>query len=251
MDERYWDSVAPTYLAQVHDTFAADRTGALNHWLDHFANRKTSAVDFGCGVGRYLPALSPRFKVIYALDHSAGCLEEAKQANSALANVIYRKADLTKPLMQWKRPAFGICMNVLIAPDLALRTAMLQTMHRALASNAHLLVVIPSLESALYTDMRLVEWRMRDGMTHRRAIQETITDEPGSIGPVVAGVIERGGEPTKHYLREEAILMLQNAGFHIHATDKLQYPWADEFHNPPRWLRDPYPWHWLMVCQHK
>jgi len=249
MDERYWDQLAPAYRAQVHDSLSTDRSGIIERWLDEFASSRKTAVDFGCGVGRYLPALSKRFKLIHALDHSARLLDQARAANGNLINLIYRKADLTRPLRDWKRPHFGICMNVLIAPDHDLRSAMIRTMHQALAPGGHLLVVVPALESALYTDVRLVEWSMRDGMTHRRALRDGLRGEPGVIGPLAAGLIDRGGVPTKHYLCEEAVLMFRDSGFDVEFVDKVEFDWSAEFSAPPRWLRDPYPWHWLLVCR--
>lgn len=249
MDERYWDQLAPSYRAQVHNSLLADRDGVIERWLDEFAAPRKAAVDFGCGVGNYLAALSNRFKLIHALDHSARLLDQARAAHRDLNNIMYRKADLSKPLRDWKRPHVGICMNVLIAPDHELRSAMVKTMHQALAPGGHLLAVVPALESALYTDVRLVEWSMRDGMTHARALRDGLRGEPGVIGPLASGVIDRGGVPTKHYLCEEAVLMLRQGGFEVEVADKVEFAWSAEFIDPPRWLRDPYPWHWLLVCR--
>ncbi len=249
MNERYWDQVAPTYLQQVHDSLACDREGVLARRLDEFASLKHGAVDFGCGIGRYLRALAPRFKVVHALDHSQRCINRARREHEDLRNIIYRKADLSRPLEQWKRQRFGVCMNVLIAPSHDLRAAMLRTMHDALLPGAHLLMLMPALESALYVDTRLVEWNRREGMTHRRAVQAVMRDEQDIIGHAAAGVVDRGGEPTKHYLREEAIVALRAAGFDIQDIERVCYDWDEVFHDPPRWLADPYPWHWLMICR--
>jgi SAM-dependent methyltransferase len=251
MDERYWDRVAPDYVAQVHDTLASDRTGVITARLDQFASPRKTAADFGCGVGHYLPALASRFKYIFALDHSQRLLDEAAAVHEELHNVTYRKADLSRPLRKWTPVSFGICMNVLITPDHDLRLAMLRTIHRALSPSGGLLAVVPSLESALFTDVRLVEWNMRDGMTPRQALREGMEGEPGLIGPVAAGVVDSGGEPTKHYLREEAMLMFRNVGFEIENIEKAEYTWDEEFDAPPRWMREPYPWHWLLVCKRR
>ena len=93
MDERYWDQLARSYRAQVHNSLLADRDGVIERWLDELASRRKAAVDFGCGVGNYLAALSNRFKLIHALDHSARLLDQARAAHRDLNNIMYRKAD--------------------------------------------------------------------------------------------------------------------------------------------------------------
>lgn len=253
MNEHYWDRVATTYLTQVHDTLATDRTGTILRRLDQFASPRKTAADFGCGVGHYLPALASRFKHVTALDHSQRCIDHAAIAHNDLHTITYRKHDLSKPLRNWKPVSFGICMNVLIMPDHALRTAMLRTIHRALVPGGGLLAVIPSLESALFTDVRLIEWNMRDGMTPRQALHEGMRGEPGLAPgmPAAAGIVTSGGEPTKHYLREEAMLMFTSGGFDVESIEKAEYSWTEEFDHPPRWMREPYPWHWLLVCRRR
>ena len=116
-------------------------------------------------------------------------------------------------------------------------------------ASSRVLVLVPSLESTLYADTRLVEWNMREGKSHARAVRQVQHGESGMIGPAVAGVVERGGEPTKHYLREEAIVLMRGAGFDVEHADRVQHGWNEVFNHPPRWLRDPYPWHWLLVCR--
>jgi hypothetical protein len=142
-------------------------------------------------------------------------------------------------------------MNVLIAPSHELRGAVLQTMHDALMPGGRLLALVPSFESALYVETRLVEWNMRGGLNHRRAVNKALRDEPGVIGHAVHGVVDRGGEPTKHYLREEAIIQWRACGFDVEQVDRVQYSWSEEFNHPPRWLADPFPWHWLLVCRRR
>lgn len=251
MNEAYWDRLASTYTDEVHDNLAADRRGVIARWLDEFASLRRTAVDFGCGIGHYLRDLSMRFKHVTALDHSGALLERARATHRELDNIAYRKADLSKPLKEWDRADLGVCMNVLIAPDHKLRTAMVRTIHRALHPGGHLLTLIPSLESSLYTDTRLIDWNMRRGLSHDRALREGLCDEPGVLGHPAAGVVDTGGEPTKHYLAEEAFVMMQDAGFEVLSIEKVEYDWSNEFDHPPRWLREPYPWHWLLVCRKK
>jgi SAM-dependent methyltransferase len=171
MNEAYWDRLASTYTDEVHDNLAADRDGVIVRWLDEFASQRKTAVDFGCGIGHYLRALAPRFRSVHALDHSSELLRGARASHRDLDSVVYQKVDLSRPLKGWKPVDFGVCMNVLIAPNHGWRTKMLTTMRRALKPGGHLLMLLPSLESSLYTDTRLIEWNMRRGMSHDRALR--------------------------------------------------------------------------------
>ena len=47
--------------------------------LDAHADRSKSCIDFGCGVGKYLPELSPRFKSVVGVDISQALLDKAME----------------------------------------------------------------------------------------------------------------------------------------------------------------------------
>jgi hypothetical protein len=55
------------------------------------------------------------------------------------------------------------------------------------------------------------------------------------------GVVETGGTPTKHYLREELELLLPELGHEICSIEKVQYHWNTEFDKPPSTMIAPYP----------
>ena len=54
---------------------------------------------------------------------------------------------------------------------------------------------------------------------------------------------------TKHYLREELTVLLDREGFAIDKFQKIEYSWKTEFNNPPKWLKDPKPWDWMVVAR--
>jgi hypothetical protein len=43
--------------------------------------------------------------------------------------------------------------------------------------------------------------------------------------------------------------MLQHSGFEVVEAQKVEYTWATEFNNPPKWLTNPCPWDWLVVAK--
>jgi hypothetical protein len=50
-------------------------------------------------------------------------------------------------------------------------------------------------------------------------------------------------------LEEELIAMFRERGFDITSLEKVRYSWDTEFDQPPRWMKDPYPWDWLLTCK--
>jgi hypothetical protein len=65
------------------------------------------------------------------------------------------------------------------------------------------------------------------------------------------GIINCGGVATKHYLKEELICLAKRFGFKIKSTKKITYPWSTEFSNPPKWMKSPLPWDWLILLEKK
>ena len=53
--------------------------------------------------------------------------------------------------------------------------------------------------------------------------------------------------PHKHYLKEELQLLLNDAGFTAEDFQKIEYNWDTEFIRPPKWLKEPKPWDWMVV----
>jgi hypothetical protein len=108
------------------------------------------------------------------------------------------------------------------------------------------MLLVPSTESAMYANQRLVEWNRRDGLQGKELTREV--EAPRNTLELVDGLFGRDGVPTKHYLKEEAVMMLERTGFAPLSVDKVEYGWDSEFADPPFWLRDPYPWDWLVVA---
>ena len=114
----------------------------------------------------------------------------------------------------------------------------------------HIVLVVPSLESALYASHRLVEWNIRSGIYPQKALKEWF-EEPDQDGAEIArgGVVNCGGVPTKHYLEQELISTASRFKLRIKNSDKIECPWSTEFNSPPRWMSNPQPWDWLILLQ--
>ncbi len=246
MNEKFWDSVADTYEAEIFNTLRSDSKGTIRSHIRKFSSKTAAACDFGCGTGRYLPILAKRFKHVYAVDFSSKLLDQAQQACGNLDNVSFFKSDLTSRQLKLSNVSFALSINVLIMPSRELRQRILATCYRQLTQGGYLLVVVPSLESKLYANSRSLEWNDRSRGKHESLI---LLENKDKKILMESGLIKLDGVPTKHYLEEELVVTFRTVGFDVKSIVKVEYPWTIEFPRPPKWMKDPYPWDWLLLCQ--
>jgi SAM-dependent methyltransferase len=247
-EESYWDGVASTYDDQVFNTLENDRNGTILRHIDRISSRSSTAADFGCGAGKYVQLLSSRFKKVQAIDHSGKLLDIARAACRPLPNVTFIKADLASLAVRLPKVDAAISMNVLLSPDAVKRTAVLKTIARTLRGGGQLVLLVPSLESSLFAISRLADWNRRSEVRHRGFSAEAISGPRRTRRAVFGGVIHLEDQPTKHFLKEEIEVLVRSVGLEIDSVEKVEYSWSYEFDNPPRWMKEPYPWDWLVAC---
>ena len=249
MGEAYWEKIADDYDGEIFDSLASDRKNVIVNHIDKCSSPKATACDFGCGIGKYLTPLGDRFKTVYAIDISRKLLDQAKDANSKATNVTYIKGDLASPSVDIGQVHFALNVNVLIMASPERRHRILSNVFRQIRKNGHLLLVVPSMESALYSHFRLVQWNTKVGVKRANPSAHRLMGAKSSMLSFRTGVLNLNGVPTKHYLREELGVLLSEIGFKIRSIAKVEYSWTSEFVRPPRWMKDPYPWDWLALCQ--
>ena len=245
MNERDWDQVAGTFEQEIFNVPANDTKGIILDWVDRLAMPDATATDLGCGVGRTLPLLADRFSKVYAVDVSSQCLEVAAKANPDRGNIAYVHADLSKDRNSYPATDVVLCINTLLNAALEIREPLIDRTCRSVKKGGHLLLVVPSLNSALLTAFRHLQWNLRDGMDPRAAQSAAALNSKG----LEHGIVHIDGVPTKHYLREELEASLADRGFKVLDIDKLEYPWTTEFDAPPRWMKAPFPWDWFVAAQ--
>ncbi|HLP49799.1 MAG TPA: class I SAM-dependent methyltransferase [Chitinophagales bacterium] len=243
MDRKYWEEVALVHDDKIFDVFSHDTKRVIHKNILKYASKSKTAMDLGCAIGNWLPLLSPAFKKVYAVDIAKHYIDLAKEYNKHLKNIEYIHADLGK--LKTKLTAdMVVCINTLLTPKAKDRNAAYETVIKAVAKNGYLVLVVPALESALYSEHVLNYWNEKDKKAGKK-----VTKEKMKQGDPFAGVIHLDTTPTKHYLKEELHFMLQNSGFEIIETNKVEYTWETEFTNPPKWLKAPFPWDWLVVAK--
>lgn len=252
MDVNYWNNVAHEYDDVVTDAFTYGRSNTVAEVIERFASPDLDAADFGCGPGKMLPLLASKFHKVYGYDFSDKLLEIAKKRCRGIKNLEIKNADLSQNVDHLPQVDVAVSLNAVIMPDILLRLAFLHSMASRIKPGGHLILDVPSFESLLYSTFRETEWHRKNGHTPKRA--EKLTDVSSLSGPRMTahGILIRGEEPTKHYLREELIVLIRDE-MHLEFLDilKMEYDWKTELEEEeiPDWMGEPYPWDWLVIAK--
>lgn len=252
MDVNYWNEFAEEYDEHVIDAFTYGRSKMIGQQVKRFASPERNVADFGCGPGKMLPYLSEKFRAVYGYDFSNKLLESAHKRCDGLKNVHIEQADLSQPVTHLPLVDVVISLNAVLMPDPELRFNFLRGMASRLKPGGHLILNVPSVESLLFSYFRETEWYRKAGDSPRKA--EELVDASYIIQPnrTAQGIFIRGTEPTKHYLREELIVLAQDE-MKLEVLDvlKMEYDWKIEMEDDtvPDWMGDPYPWDWILVAK--
>ncbi len=254
MDVNYWNSFADKYNEMVTDAFTYGRSNIIAAAIDRYASRKLDAADYGCGPGKTLPFLANRFRKVYGYDFSNRLLKIARERCKKLKNVEIVTADLAASVSHLTMVDVAISLNAAIMPDMDLRLNFLRGMASRLKQGGHLLMNVPSVESLLYSSFREIEWYRRGGRSAKKA--ERLADVSCISRPrmMAQGVLYRSAEPTKHYLREELIVLVRDEmKLDLIEILKTEYDWKIEMedNDVPEWMSEPYPWDWLVIAKAK
>ena len=245
MDARAWDALAADFDRDVFDPVGTDLRGAFNQALRE-VGRCELAVDVGCGTGRLLPRLARQADRVIGIDFSPQLLDLARRRNADEPRIETLQADLARPLRKPRDADLVTCVNVLLTPDEAVRRAILRNARNMLRTGGALVLVVPSLESALWVIDRHIAWNRRDGLTGAAQFRGAVSTGPTATRDMARGVLDQGGTPTQHHLREAISEELRGIDLTPTAIGRVEYAWDDYFEDPPRWLGKQRPWDWVI-----
>ncbi len=251
MDKKYWDKLAKSYEEEIFSSLDSDMRGVIRKRINKFASKSVAAADFGCGIGLYIPLLAASFKHVYAMDLSRQLVDKAIKKYAKYKNVDFSQADLAKKKPLNRPVKFGICTNVLIAESQVIRDKILKNISACVAKGGCMVFVVPSHESSLYVNCRLFEWNLNTGVSRKQAIEDGLRSTHKRKGSVCHGLINIDNVTTKHYLKEELEVMLPKYGFTGLEFEKVEYGWDTEFESPPKWMKEPFPWDWMITAVKK
>ncbi len=245
--KKHWDQIGKQYDDEIFDVYKNDQKGVLPPYFKKHGGPLKTAIDFGCGTGKAFQYLAPEFKSILGVDISTACLNEAKQ--HSFKNVRLRQVDLTLAHQKLPKVDFAFCCNVIMLPEIDKNIRIIRTIYNALKPGGTAIIILPSLESVLYSTIRLVQWYKTEGVEQRDIPSSEFAYYRGNKLDLLNGIVKIDKIPTKHYLAPELNMLFDQAGFTITALQKIEYAWSTEFDAPPNWLQAPFPWDWLIECR--
>jgi 2-polyprenyl-3-methyl-5-hydroxy-6-metoxy-1,4-benzoquinol methylase len=243
MDRKYWETIAPKYDDEIFDVLQNDTSGSIVAAIEEMAAADKTVIDIGCAVGKWIPVLAPAFKHVIAADISRKNLEIAKARYPEYDNVEYCPMDMSANDLTVMPCDVAICINAILTDSLEKRINFFQSLALCLNKGGGLVLVVPSLESKLFTNIIADRWDVAED-DKAPALKEAIK----KIKNINQGVTDIDNVPTKHYLKEELQLLLTQEGFDVMQVKKINYPWTTEFDKPPKWLAEPYPWDWMCTA---
>ena len=246
-EQALWNAIAPTYNDEIFDVFNSDKNKRLPFYFKKHANKSHHAIDFGCGNGKSFSYLSPIFKSITAVDISKELLAQAKKR--PFSNIDFKCLDLTKKNLNLPLADFVFCCNVAMLPEIKKTYAMIDNIQKSLRKGGNALLVLPSLDSVLYSSWRLIDLYGKEGVTPENIPNSEFDYFKASKRDIVKGIIYIDGRPTKHFGQSELEVVFRDAGLTVTAIDKVEYEWDSEFAEPPKGMQGPYPWDWLVECK--
>jgi SAM-dependent methyltransferase len=248
MDKAYWNEIGSGYNEEIFDAYKEDRTGKLKRYIRKYADKKKTCLDVGCGTGKAFPYLSPAFGEILGIDISSELLKIANE--SPFENISLKRVDLSKPV-KLPKSDFAFCCNVAILPDHKKNIGIINNVARALKRGGDAIFVIPSVESSLFAGKQIIRQFEKEGVSYGKIPKDELAYYDGGKKGILFGLIHIAGVPTKHYLEPEIREVFRDSGFEVKKVDKLEYNWTSEFSSPPKGLKDPYPWDWLVDLRKK
>jgi 2-polyprenyl-3-methyl-5-hydroxy-6-metoxy-1,4-benzoquinol methylase len=238
--------MAPNYNEEIFDVLENDKSGKIISAIEEVASKDKTVADVGCAIGKWIPLLATAFKHVVATDISATNLELAKERCRNYLNVDYQRMDMSANNLTVTPCDVVVCINAILTDDLNKRINFFQALQLSLLEKGTLILVVPSLESKLFSAILAHRWNIDDERKERIGS----TEKAFAIAKnIKQGVTDIDNVPTKHYLREELELLLNLEGFTVLQIEKINYEWTTEFHEPPSWLNAPYPWDWMVVAQ--
>ena len=248
MEKRYWDSLAEDYEEQVLNVYANDKHGVVRSFVSEYFDKQSDAADFGCGIGWGIPLLAERAQTVFAVDISAKLLKRAETRCRRYKNVRYIECDLRQAPPPIPHVKCILSVNVLISPRDVIRKKILYSIRRSLKPRGVIILVVPSLESQLWTYNRLfdkIKAKSGNPASARRTVNSKINRQFKSISE---GIFRISDTDTKCFLSPELEYFLETNGFNVLAKSKVPYSWGEELmriqnRNASR------PWHWLAVAQ--
>lgn len=245
MDRNYWEKIAPGYDEEIFDVLYNDKKAIISKAIRKIGGPNKTVIDAGCAIGKWLPLLSPLFKEVIASDISAKNLSIAKARHASLSNIIYQRTDLSSPKARLPKADTVVCVNAILTDSLKKRNIFFHNLSRWVKKGGHLVLVVPSLESWMFTHIIQQKFSIDKDLFDQKLSPKEASKKYFNA---LQGNLDIDNVPTKHYVEEELHILLSREGFTIESCRKIEYNWNTEFVKAPKWLKEPKPWDWFVLA---
>ena len=222
MSSHSWNKLAKDFEHSVCD-ITATSGDVLAKWVERIApSRRQTLVDAGCGIGTFTARFGNRFGRVIGFDFASGMVRRARRRCRELTHAQWQTLPLEAAADEIGPVGHVVvCLNVVTSPDADLRARQWQSLGGLLRDHGHLLVVVPSLESARH--VAEIEGASAEGDLLRRT--DTLQ---------------------KHYSRSQLRYRVSRDVGRVVALERIHYPWAEEGLEE---AGTTLPWDWLCVAQ--
>lgn len=232
--------IAPTWSDEVFNTLRSATNRAVAIELERMAKTASNIVDFGCGIGTYLPLLSRLFAEVHGFEQSPECVRLAKKKMLGRRNVTVEVAHRVNRETRGRYDA-ALCVNVAIHPSKREWGQILRSVFAMLTPGGRSLLVVPSLESAALVA------KARDLDPDHAGVMPAHSD--GVRARIRGGIVRFGGVPTKHFKRQELRDAMAGLGLEKVRIQRVDYSWSSHGVNPAPEVRSLKPWDWLVTAR--
>jgi 2-polyprenyl-3-methyl-5-hydroxy-6-metoxy-1,4-benzoquinol methylase len=246
MDRNYWENIAPGYDEEIFDVLYNDKKAIISKAIRKIGGFNKTVIDAGCAIGKWLPVLSPLFKEVIAADISAKNLSIARAKHPQLSNIVYQRTDLSSPKARLPKSDVVVCINAILTDSLKKRNIFFHNLSRWVKKDGHLVLVVPSLESWMFTHIIRHKFDIDKQLFNQRL---SAKEAAKKYSNALQGNLDIDNVPTKHYTEEELDILLSHEGFTIESCRKIEYNWNTEFVKAPKWLKEPKPWDWFCLAK--
>lgn len=246
MDQQFWTELSEKYNAEVFDVLKNDNRKIILKEIEAVASKSKTVGDVGCAVGKWLPALSPLFKEVDAIDFADSFLEKAADYCKGLKNINYVHRDFSKPFRPTKQFDVILCVNAILMPEENRRKAFYKNLYASLKKGGTMVLVVPAFESALFRESVLHHFKAKKGeieLSHRIKADKKDSDA------FKYGILKLDHAPTKHHMKEELAMILSEFNYEIKKIEKVPYSWASEMKRVPKYLDGLWQWDWMVVVK--
>jgi SAM-dependent methyltransferase len=210
MSQQGWNKLAAKFETSVCDITSTSAPAIEKLVALARPNRRQTLVDAGCGIGTFVERFGNRFGKVVAFDFASAMVKRARRRCNDLKHAEWASLPLEDAGEKFGSIAhLAVCMNVITAPKRSLRERQWQSLGVLVRPGGHLLVVVPSLESAEYVA----------GLDNE-AFNSSFEEDNE--------MVRRNDTDQKHYSRRELRRTVTNEGFDVIALRKVSYPWGED-----------------------